>query len=181
LNTYYGNGLATSKDSATSTNSNNFGVGLVFGSNNNVIEENRIGGNMNGVYIDPNGNTGNIIRSNTAIGNPPAQVSTEFGASIGADIQDMSAPGTNTIEDNRCLTYAGATVPAPCPRVPDDDDVEAQYRESAGPGTAIAQTQRADVGLMNFGGGTTLAGAAALLIVGLAVPKGRSRSLSEKN
>ena len=181
MNTYYGNGLATSKDSSTSTNSNNFGVGLVFGSNDNVIEENRIGGNMNGVYIDPNGNAGNIIRSNTVVGNPPVQVSTEFGASIGADIQDMSAPGTNTIEDNRCLTYAGATVPAPCPRVPNDGDVEAQYRESVWPSTAIAQTQLADVGFINSGGGITLAGAATLLIMGLAVAIRRYRDLSGKN
>ena len=180
MNTYYGNGLATSKDSATSTNSNNFGVGLVFGSNNNEIEENRIGGNMNGVYIDPNGNTGNIIRSNTAIGNPPAQVSTEFGASIGADIQDMSAPGTNTIEDNRCLTYAGAAVPAPCPSIPKDDDGEALGGEGVPPATSVTQTQRADLGLNDFGGGTTLAAAAALLVLGLVVPKRRYRGLSGK-
>jgi len=136
---------------------------------------------MNGVYIDPNGNAGNTIRSNTVIGNPPAQVSMEFGASIGADIQDMSTPGTNTFEDNRCLTYAGATVPAPCPRIPNDDDAEAQNGESAGPSSAIAQTQLADVGLMNLGGGTTLAGVGALLIVGLALPKRRARNLSGKN
>ena len=166
MNNYYGNGLATSKDSPTSPNSNNFGVGLVFGSNNNTIEENRIGGNMNGVYIDGNGNAGNVIRSNTVMGNPPAQVSMEFGASIGADIQDMSNQGSNTFENNRCLTYAGAAVPAPCPRISKDDDVEAQL---------------ADVGLMNFGGETTLAGVGTLLIVGLAVPKRRPRNLSGRN
>lgn len=181
MNTYYGNGLATSKDSPTSANSNNFGVGLVFGSNNNVIEENRIGGNMNGVYIDANGNAGNIIRSNTVIGNPAAQVSTEFGASIGADIQDMSTPGTNTFADNSCLTYAGAAAPAPCPRVPNDGDAEAQYRESVWPSTAITQAQRADVGLITSGGGTTLAGASTLLIVGLAVARRRYRNLSGKD
>jgi parallel beta-helix repeat protein len=181
LNNYYGNGLATSKDSPTSPNSNNFGVGLVFGSNNNTIEENRIGGNMNGVYIDGNGNAGNVIRSNIVMGNPPAQVSMEFGASIGADIQDMSTLGTNTLEDNRCLTYAGATVPAPCPRVQNDGDVEAQYRESVWPSTAIAQTQLADVGLINSGGGITQAGAATLLVMGLAVAIRRYRNLSGKN
>ena len=181
MNTYYGNGLATSKDSPASTNSNNFGVGLVFGSNNNTIEENKIGGNVNGVYIDANGNAGNVIRRNIVMGNPPAQVSTEFGASIGADIQDMSTPGSNTFEGNRCLTYAGAAVPAPCPKIPDDDGAEAQYRGNGEAGSAIAQTQFADVGLMDFGGGTTLAGAGALLIVGLAVPRPRSRNLSGKN
>ena len=154
---------------------------MIFASNGNVVEENKIGGNVNGVYIDANGDVGNVIRRNIITGNPPVQVSASFGAAIGADIQDMSAPGANTFEDNRCLTYAGAAVPAPCPSVPKDDDGEAQYRESVGPGIAIAQTQRADVGLLNFGGGTTLAGAAALLIVGLVVPKRRSRNLSGKD
>ena len=135
---------------------------------------------MNGVYIDGNGNAGNIIRSNNVIGNPPVQISMVFGASIGADIQDMSTPGTSTLEDNRCLTYAGATVPPPCPRIPNDDDVEAQYSGNGGPATAIAQTQLANVGLMDFGGGTTLAGAGTLLIVGLAVPKRRSKSIRKK-
>lgn len=181
MNTYYGNGLATSKDSPASTNSNNFGVGLVFGSNNNTIEENKIGGNMNGVYIDANGNAGNVIRRNIVMGNPPAQVSTEFSASIGADIQDMSTQGSNTFEGNRCLTYAGAAVPAPCPKIPDDEGAEAQNRRNGEAGSDIAQTQLADVGLMDFGGGTTLAGAGVLLIVGLAVPRRRSRNLSRKN
>ena len=166
--------MATSKDSATSTNSNNFGVGLIFGSNGNTVEENKIGGNVNGVYIDANGDVGNVIRSNSVLGNPPGQVSTEFGPSIGADIQDMSAPGANIFEDNRCLTYAGAAVPAPCPRIPKDDDGEARYGES--PRTAMTQTQRADVGLNGFGEGTMLAGAGALLIVWLAVPKRRYRT-----
>jgi hypothetical protein len=116
LNTYYGNGLASSKDSAASTNSNNFGVGLVFASDNNLVEQNKIGGNVNGVYIDSNGDTGNIIRRNIITGNPSAQDSVSFGAAIGADIQDMSAAGSNTFEDNRCLTYVGAG-PSPCPNL----------------------------------------------------------------
>ena len=180
MNTYYGNGLATSKDSPASTNSNNFGVGLNFGSNNNTVEENKIGGNINGVYIDANGNAGNVIRRNVALGNPPAQVSVEFGAAIGADIQDMSTPGTNTFEDNRCLTYAGAAVPAPCPRIPGDDEFNALRGEGVPPDSSIAQAQVADVGLNELGGGTTLAGAATLLIVGLVLPKRRYRNLSRK-
>jgi hypothetical protein len=53
--------------------------------------------------------------------------------------------------------------------------------EGVPPDSAIAQAQRADVGLNELGGGTTLAGAAALLIVGLVVPKRRYRNLSGKN
>jgi len=132
LNTYYGNGLGSSKDTPTSPNSNNFGVGLIFTSNNNLVERNKIGGNVNGVYIDSNGDTGNVIRRNIIAGNPPAQVSSDFGASVGADIQDMSTPGTNTFEDNRCLTYAGSMVPTPCPSFSKaDKDEDQQERDIA--------------------------------------------------
>lgn len=154
---------------------------MIFASNDNEVEENKIGGNINGVYIDANGDVGNVIRRNSVLGNPPGQVSKEFGASIGADIQDMSAPGANIFEDNRCLTYAGTTVPAPCPMIPKGNDVEAQYHDRVGPSIAITHARQADVGLMNFGKGTTWAGAAALLILGLVVPIRRSRNLSGKN
>jgi len=132
LNKYYGNGLASSKDSPSATNSNNFGVGLIFGSNDNLVEENKIGGNVNGVYIDSNGDVGNVVRRNVIAGNPPGQVSMDYGASIGADIQDMSTPGTNTFKDNFCLTYAGSMEHAPCPDIskPDTDE-DRQQREIA--------------------------------------------------
>jgi hypothetical protein len=117
LNTYYGNGSALSTDPGG--NSNNFGVGLVGASNDNIVERNKIGGNLNGVYIDSSGDVGNVIRRNIIAGNPPGQLSLPpplgFGDTIGKDIQDMSAPGTNTFEDNFCLTYAGLLAPAPCP------------------------------------------------------------------
>jgi hypothetical protein len=80
------------------------------------LKKNRIGGNLNGVLIGATTQGGNVIRRNIIAGNPPVQVSNEFGASIGADIQDLSAAGTNTFEDNRCLTYVGAG-PSPCPNV----------------------------------------------------------------
>ena len=151
-----------------------------FGSNDNVVEENKIGGNVNGVYIDANGDAGNLIRKNIAVGNPPGQVSTEFGASIGADIQDMSTPGTNTFEDNRCLTYAGAVVPSPCPSLSKEGDGEALYGgESMGSDSPMGQTQRAEVGL-NFGVETLLGGTVALLIAWLPVPKRRYRTFFGK-
>ena len=86
-------------------------------SQDNLIENNKIGGNINGVYLGGGGNvTGNIIRRNVILGNPPAEALREFGVPIGADIQDFSPAGTNTFEDNRCLTYSGAG-PSPCPNV----------------------------------------------------------------
>jgi len=135
LNTFYGNGSATSKDSSA-TNSNNYGLGLFGASQNNLIEKNEIGGNINGLYLGAELETqglptGNIIRRNVILGNPPVQVSNDHGMAIGADIQDMSAPGSNTFEDNRCLTYAGQTAPAPCPNISKSDDEERQEQDIA--------------------------------------------------
>ena len=99
-------------------------MGLVGTSKDNLIEKNKIGGNLNGVLIMASTEGGNVIRRNLIAGNPPVQVSNEFGASVGADIQDRSTPGANTFEDNRCLTYMGSAEPAPCPTIskPDNDE-----------------------------------------------------------
>src|SRR6516165_8716706 len=135
LNTFYGNGSATSKDSPSATNSNNYGLGLFGASQNNLVEKNKFGGNINGLYLgaelSPDLPTGNIIRRNVILGNPPVQVSNDYGKAIGADIQDMSAPSSNTFEDNRCLTYAGQTAPAPCPNISKSDDEERQEQDIA--------------------------------------------------
>ena len=116
MNVYSGNGAVPSTFSSGAT-SNNFGVGLVGTSKDNLIEKNKIGGNLNGVLIMASTEGGNVIRRNLIAGNPPVQVSNEFGASVGADIQDRSTPGANTFEDNRCLTYMGSVEPAPCPSI----------------------------------------------------------------
>jgi len=123
LNVYSGNGAVPSTFSSGATY-NNFGVGLVGTSKDNLIEKNKIGGNLNGVLIMASTEGGNVIRRNLIAGNPPVQVSNEFGASVGADIQDRSTPGANTFEDNRCLTYMGSAEPAPCPTIskPDNDE-----------------------------------------------------------
>jgi parallel beta-helix repeat protein len=120
LNTYSGNGSPLSLSKGAS---NNFGVGLVGTSKDNLVERNKIGGNLNGVYIASSTQGGNVIRRNVIAGNPPAQISMEFGAGIGADIRDLSTPGANTFEDNRCLTYLGAG-PSPCPDIGKPDDEE---------------------------------------------------------
>lgn len=115
-----------SKSSPTATNSNNFGLGFLGVSQNNLVENNKIGGNVNGIYLGGGGQViGNIIRRNFIAGNPPAQVSNTFGIAIGADIQDFSPAGSNTFDKNYCLTYAGAG-PSPCPRIsgPDNEDLQ---------------------------------------------------------
>lgn len=130
MNVYSGNGSALS--TFPKGPSNNFGVGLVGTSKDNVIEKNKIGGNLNGVLIASTTQGGNVIRRNLIAGNPPVQVSMEFGDTIGADIQDLSAPGTNTFEDNRCLTYAGAVKPSPCPNISKlDEDEDREERDAA--------------------------------------------------
>lgn len=85
-------------------------------SQDNLIERNNIGGNLNGVYIASP--AGNVIRRNIIAGNPPVQVSESFGKSVGADIQDVSPADTdNTFEENYCLVYVGKADPAPCPNL----------------------------------------------------------------
>ena len=128
MNAFYGNGAGLSASSTTP--SNNFGVGLVGVSNDNLIERNKIGGNLNGVFIDSSGDSGNIIRRNLIAGNPSAQVTTDFVFPVGADIRDLSNPGSNTFEGNRCLTYMGAG-PSPCPNVGKLDDDDEEQREMA--------------------------------------------------
>jgi hypothetical protein len=100
--------------------SNDFGVGLIGASSNNVIEDNSIGGNITGVLIQANA-VDNVFRRNVIAGNPPSQLSRTFGPLIGADIKDESAvPGSgsrNTFERNWCVSYLGPG-PAPCPNLP---------------------------------------------------------------
>jgi parallel beta-helix repeat protein len=99
-----------------------FGIGILNGSSNNVVKENSAVGNANGILIGAAsggfGNpSGNIVRENIIVGNPPIQVSNSFPAFTGVDIRDLSPSGANTFENNLCLTYSGAG-PAPCPNTP---------------------------------------------------------------
>jgi len=102
---------------------NDFGVGLVGFSSGNVIEENGIGGNINGLALFPLGAatpTGNLIRKNVIAGNPPIEVSADNPGinPVGADIRDFSVAGSNTFEENLCVTYTGGASPPPCPNIP---------------------------------------------------------------
>lgn len=100
---------------------NDFGVGLIGNSSANLIEDNSIGGNTNGILIQVNA-VSNIVLRNVIAGNPPGQVSRTFGASIGFDVKDESAvPGSgerNKVRQNWCVTYSGPEQPAPCPNFP---------------------------------------------------------------
>ncbi len=104
---------------------NDFGAGLVGTSTGNLLQENAIGGNTQGVFIDP-GAVGNIIRRNIIAGNPPIQVSALFDhplpiGPVGFDIRNLSPAGANVFDNNLCMTYSGASNtsnPAPCQNVP---------------------------------------------------------------
>lgn len=116
--TYYGNG------SLDYANGNvDFGIGLEGSSQDNVIEDNDVGGNTNGVAFF-NTSSDNLVRRNIIAGNPAAQVVKTFVAANqqGADIafRPNFAGANNVFEDNFCLTYLpGGTSPttAPCPNV----------------------------------------------------------------
>lgn len=96
---------------------NDFGVGLIGTSSHNVIEENGIGGNINGILLFPL-TVGNLIRRNVIAGNPPVQVDPTPVPAVGVDIRDFSPAGANTFEENLCISYQGATNPPPCPNFP---------------------------------------------------------------
>jgi parallel beta helix pectate lyase-like protein len=110
---------------------NDFGVGLVGSSTGNVIEENGMGGNINGLALFPIGPaipTNNHIRENVIVGNPPIEISADNPAinPVGSDVRDFAgttlpsgAPTNNRFEDNLCMTYTfgpsvTAVSPPPC-------------------------------------------------------------------
>jgi hypothetical protein len=97
---------------------NDFGIGLVGASHRNLIEENGVGGNINGLAIFPAGGfmpTNNRIKKNVFVGNPPTEVYDKFGPEAGSDVRDFAgAAANNRFEDNLCITYTfGGTGVAP--------------------------------------------------------------------
>jgi len=90
---------------------NNFGIGLITASDTgNVIEDNTLLGNSNGVFLAA-GVSGNVIRRNLIIASPPVQVSLDHPSASGVDIKNLADDGANTFRRNRCLT----SINAPCP------------------------------------------------------------------
>jgi parallel beta-helix repeat protein len=98
---------------------NNFGIGILSASHDNVVEGNTVTGNTNGVSLAATVQ-GNIIRRNLIVGNPPVQVDLDHPSAKGLDIKNLSPSGANTFQGNKCLT----AVNAPCPAVkhPEEKD-----------------------------------------------------------
>jgi parallel beta-helix repeat protein len=78
--------------------------------NGNVIEENLVAGNTNGIYLSANSRN-TVVRQNTIVGNPAVQVGNSLPLSQAADILNLAPPGANTFDRNTCVT----AVNAPCP------------------------------------------------------------------
>ena len=92
---------------------NNFGIGLITSSDTgNVIEDNTVFGNANGIFLAA-GVQGNVIRRNLIVGNAPVQVEVDHASGGGVDIKNLADDGANTFRGNVCLT----SVNAPCPKV----------------------------------------------------------------
>jgi parallel beta-helix repeat protein len=115
-----GNGYANQLVSGNNTN--NFGIGVISTATNNLIEENVIMGNANGILLGSN-TRGNVIRQNVATGNPPVQVSHSYTAAscatppcAGGDIRNNAPAGSNTMQDNHCITVVStiSLSPPPC-------------------------------------------------------------------
>ena len=76
----------------------------------NIIEDNEIVGNANGIFLTA-GVQGNTIRRNTILGNPPVQVAVDHTTNSGFDIKNMADASANTFAGNVC----GTSINAPCP------------------------------------------------------------------
>jgi parallel beta-helix repeat protein len=162
--TYYGNG------SVDYPNGNvDFGIGLEGSSSDNVIEENDIGGNTNGVMFF-NTVSNNLVRRNIIAGNPAAQVVKTFTApnQQGADItfRPVFGGANNVFEDNFCLTYqqGGGPATAPCPNITTHGVERADNRDVLpAPGNGGNSTDGADIFAV---GAVALAIAFRRLVVG---------------
>jgi parallel beta-helix repeat protein len=89
----------------------------------NVIEENSVTGNTNGIYLSA-ASRDTVVRQNTIVGNPAIQVGNSLPASRAVDILNLAPAGANTFDRNVCVT----AVNAPCPGVPADSGWRAPPR-----------------------------------------------------
>lgn len=104
LNATQGNGYADPRD--------DFGIGLVVNASGNIVEENVVSGNTNGIYIAPTVGS-NVVRDNTVVGNPAIQIGNSRPDARALDIVNLSPAGQTIFERNVCIT----AVNAPCPAV----------------------------------------------------------------
>ena len=75
-----------------------------------MVDSNIVSGNTQGIYVAA-GARATTIRENTAIGNPPIQVSNTRTDVRALDIVNLAPAGETTFQRNVCLSG----VNAPCP------------------------------------------------------------------
>ena len=91
----------------------NFGIGLTSANaNDNVVEDNIVLGNTNGIILVA-GALRNTFRRNLVVGNPPTQLALDYPSANFADVRNLSGSDTNVFQANICLT----SVNAPCPAI----------------------------------------------------------------
>ncbi len=98
----------------------NFGLGLLGGVTDNVIEENVVTGNVTGVRIVATA-ARNVFRGNVIAGNPPVLVANNApdNTASGFDILNLAPAGANTFENNTCITAMNA----PCVNLKSETDL----------------------------------------------------------
>jgi parallel beta-helix repeat protein len=99
LNAAQGNGYAVPSD--------DFGIGLVGTPSGNLIEQNTVSGNTNGIYIAA-GAVDNVIRENVSLGNPAIQSSNTQPPPAAFDILNLAPAGRTQFERNVCITSQNA-------------------------------------------------------------------------
>ena len=100
----HGNGFSDPAD--------DFGIGLIGTATGNVIDENIVTGNTQGIVIQA-GARATTIRQNTVVGNPPIQTANTRPDLRALDIVNLAPSAETTFERNVCLS----AVNAPCPTV----------------------------------------------------------------
>ncbi len=107
LNAAHGNGYSEPAD--------DFGIGLIGTPSGNLIEQNSVSGNTNGIYIAA-GAVDNVIRENVAVGNPGIQSGNTNPTSRAVDILNLTPEGRTKFERNICVTSVNAPCPVAAPR-----------------------------------------------------------------
>jgi parallel beta-helix repeat protein len=104
LNETHGNGYSDPPD--------DFGIGIQGGATGNVIEENIVTGNTNGIFIAAAAGE-NVVRENVVVGNPAIQSAATRPTVQAADILNLAPAGRITFERNVCVTAVNAQCPTP--------------------------------------------------------------------
>lgn len=110
LNATHGNGYSEPAD--------DFGIGIIGSATDNVVEENVVIGNTNGILLGA-GSRQTLVRENTVVGNPAIQVGNTRPQAQAVDILNLAPANQTTFERNVCVTSVNAPCPVLTPRPQD--------------------------------------------------------------